>query len=127
MSEAKDLIKALKKAREMKLQDKSLNFDDKFVVAPQVGAGKSVWAQWLRDGVVKPYDVLWAFRDTSPKQWLAIRVEVPFEGFEFSETPKEGTPSEGEKNIFYFNLQNSTDRWRLKQLEEQLTTYLKSS
>lgn len=127
MAEAQDLIKGLKRAYEMKIQDKTLNFDDRFLVAPQVGAGKSVWAGWLREGVIKPYDVLWAFRDTEPKQWLAIRVQVSFEDFVFTETPKEGTPSQGEENVFFFNLQNSSDRWRLKQLEEQLAAYIKKN
>ena len=128
MTEGQQLIKALKRAAKMKIEDKTLNFEDKFLVAPQVGAGKSVWAKWLRDGVVKPYDVLWAFRDTDPKQWLAVRVAIPFKDFTFSEQPKEGTASDSsETNIFFFNLQNSKDRWRLKQLEEQLATYLTAS
>ncbi len=118
----KVLIEALDKAYKMKITDKTLNFDDEFKVAPQVGAGKSVWAPWVIKEVIKPYDVLWAFRDTEPKQWLAIRIEVPFKNFKFSESPKEKTPSS--KNTFYFNLQNSNDRWRLKKLEDELSTYI---
>ncbi len=120
--ETLSLVKALDKAREMKIEDKSLNFKDEFMVAPQVGAGKSIWARWLREGIIKPYDVLWAFRDTEPKQWLGIRIFIPFKDFKFSEKPKEGGP--GKDNTFYFNLQTSTDRWRLKQLETELGTYL---
>jgi hypothetical protein len=125
MTKPIDLAKALDKAWEMKLQDKSLNFDNKFIVAPQVGAGRSIWARWLREEVVKPYEVLWAFRDTDPKQWLAIRVSIPFKDFEFSQKPKK--ESVWGKNTFYFNLQTSKDRWRLKQLEDELSKYLANS
>ena len=124
MTETESIIKALDKARTMELKDKSLNFQDEFLVAPQVGAGKSIWAKWLRDGLIKPHDVLWAFRDTDPKQWLAIRIEIPFKGFSFSQQPKANSPSDG--NTYYFNLQNSGDRWKLKQLEQELTTYFNS-
>ena len=124
-ADANILVKALDKAWKMELQDKTLNFDDEFLVAPQVGAGKSVWASWLREGLIKQYHVLWAFRDTEPKQWLAIRIHVPFKDFEFSEKPKKDSPC-GE-NTFYFNLQTSKDRWRLKQLEDELATYLMTS
>lgn len=125
MTDGEKLIAALKKAAEVKIQDKTLNFEDEFLVAPQVGAGKSIWAKWLRDGMIKPYDVLWAFRDVEPKQWLAIRIAVPFDDFEFDQEPSKGSPtSEAEKNVFFFNLQNSQDRWRLKQLEEQLGRYM---
>jgi hypothetical protein len=125
MTEAEKLVKALDRAFKMEITDKTLNFEDEFKVAPQVGAGKSVWAPWVRKKVIKPYHCLWAFRDTDPKQWLAVRVEIPFKDFKFSESPKEDGPSS--EKTFYFNLQNSTDRWRLKQLEGELTTFLAST
>lgn len=123
--EAADLVKALDKAWEMKLTDKSLNFNDKFMVVPQVTTGKSTWAQWVKEEVLTSFDILWAFRDTEPKQWLGIRIHLPFEDFTFSQKPKKDKPSGGD--TFYFNLQVSTDRWRLKELENELKAFLKKT
>jgi len=116
MPESEDLKEALNKAREMELEDKSLNFRDEFLIAPQVTLGKSVWAKWLENGYIKPFHILWAFEDINPRKWLAVRVEVP-DNFTFTE--KKG-------KVFYFNLQSSFDRWKLKQLETELKEYFEA-
>jgi hypothetical protein len=110
-----DIVKTLDRAAQLKLKDGILNFKDKFIVAPQVKEGISVWAKWIENKYLKNYHVMWAFQDIKPKKWLALRIEIPFKDFKSTEN----------LNLFYFNLQNLEDRSRLKKLEREFLQYLK--
>jgi hypothetical protein len=119
MREPTDIIRMLNKVFELKLEDKSLNFKDQFVVAPQVKEGLSFWAGLVKNGYLKPFHICWAFTETIPKKWLGLRIHIPNEKFKFSEQK----PEKG--NTFYFNLQSSHDRWKLKQLESEFKDFIK--
>ncbi len=116
MFDQKDIKAALDKARTIDLGDRGLNFKDQFIVKPQLPEGTSGWATLVKDGKLMPHAVLWALKEGNPPEWLAARVEIPFEGFSFSK--------KANQNIFYFNLKNIKDRQIFTILEQELTTYL---
>jgi hypothetical protein len=119
MDRDSSVIKILKRAAELRLSDNTINYNDEFIVAPQVPEGQSSWAKWVRNKVLQSFHVIWAFEDKETKQWLAVRVQIPYKDFRFSENP--------EVNTFYFNLACPEDQIRLRNLEEEFTSYCENS
>ena len=70
--------------------------------------GKSLWAQWVKFGYLKPNHVYWAFRTlkSGNRQWLAIYVDT------------------GRGKGRFFDLTTDNGRAELKIAEEQFRQYL---
>lgn len=69
------LMEALRSFQDRR-PDKAEAFGEDIILAPQVGGGTSLWAQWMRDGDLEGWQVCWAYRwgPDHYRNWLALRV-----------------------------------------------------
>jgi len=126
MIKIKDTREALDKVASMKLEEStSLDWKGRFTATPQSPEGASIWAKFVKEGWLKPYDVVWTFiphKDGSPKEWLSIRVQIRDKNFSFTLKPKE---EEEIESVFYFNLQTWRGKDALNQLSKEVSTHFK--
>jgi len=116
--EKKELVQALDTVSEREMTTGSLNWKKKFTVAPQRSFGISRWAQWVKEEVIKPYDVTWAFEEGDRVKWIAVRIHISIKDFTFSKKP--------DKETFYFGLRSVSGRENLRVLENEFATYLEN-
>lgn len=78
-------------------------------MAPQFKSGTSIWAVWVREGELEPWNVVWAWRNIPEKktrQWLAIRLD-----------------SGREKPVF-IDLTHPSGTAKLKDLERKMAKFI---
>jgi len=102
MPSKQDLITAMDKVYKLRLISGQVDYQNSFLAAPQYTDTGSDWALLVKERVLMPWELVWAFQVFGAKrEWLAARVQL-----------KTGP--------IYFNLKNPDDRSKLEDLKVAL-------